>query len=141
MSSVYMNDLQVLIHDRREAPMFHDSRARPIRLKYNEPTNRFSNEFLSVQEYKIKIKATVRKSSTRVKMKSIETRKCRLENETEGLVWFKKYSEKNCIFECKVVQSFANCHCLPLWIKMFLSENELLRPTKICDVEVGFQAQ
>ena len=136
-SSNLMNDIKVLIHSRSDVPMFYDQEARPIRLDYDEPTSIFDEKFQSIQAHRIFITAEVYESSANVEKKKVSARGCRLKDEIDGLRWFKQYSEKNCLFQCKMRILNEKCGCFPLWMKTILDRNDKFS-FKICDMQVIF---
>ena len=81
------------------------------------------------QEYYIDVTPIGRISSEALKSVDINDRNCLNENENpiEGSI-FKKYTEKNCKFECRTNLAEETCGCIPWDFKTFQGN------TKECDV-------
>ena len=127
-----VNDVRIMFHNSRDIPMFYDNQAAEILLTYDEPDYRHHT---ALQVYKYLVSAEERKISKEVARKSLSSRKCKLRTETEGLKWFTKYTEKNCLFECKARIAQSSCGCFPVWMMDYLGQGEGV-DISVCTSEV-----
>lgn len=64
-------------------------------------------------EYFIDVTPVGMRSSNNLKSLSVEQRGCLLENEVQEGSMFKKYSQFNCKYECRIALSKDICQCIP----------------------------
>lgn len=65
-------------------------------------------------ETAIRLTATATTLSNDVKLLSADDRGCLLKNEKE-LRFYKEYREFNCDFECRMIEIYESCQCLPFY--------------------------
>lgn len=55
----------------------------------------------------------IQKTNEAMKALSIERRKCRFKDETDGLKLFKQYTKNGCLLECHILAAAKECGCIP----------------------------
>ena len=110
LESIELNNFKVVLHDKNEVPMIFDHENTILSL--NHPAT-MQEYLLSVKSYQSKIDAEIDDADDDVKSQSLHKRQCKFPEEKKGLVFFKKYSEKNCLFECKLQVARKICQCVP----------------------------
>ena len=81
-------------------------------------------------EYFIDVVPVGKRSSDLVKNLDVQDRKCHIEDEVQENSMFKRYSESNCKYECRVDLARQRCQCIP-WEYMRQSQFSLEHE---CDV-------
>ena len=64
-------------------------------------------------EYNFEVSINGQMSLEGFRSLSLEQRKCNLESEVTERSWFKKYSQKNCMYECHARLAAEKCGCIP----------------------------
>lgn len=98
--------LQVTVHNPDDVPLFLDPKLPPatVRASSEEPTGIL-----------LEFKPTIKEHSEELKSYPVVDRQCLFPHETKLLV-NNKYSQHNCLFECKVMISKKICGCVPWFI-------------------------
>ena len=120
VQSEMSNNFKVLLHDHNEIPMMLDQTNRIIRLDRDK-------ELASVPSFYTKMKVEVADADENVRTVEVKKRKCRFEDEIDGLEIFSTYSKVNCLYECRYQLAKEKCHCVP-WNFPHKSTDELCDP-------------
>ena len=117
LESEMLNNFKVLLHDHNEIPMMLDQENQIIRLDQDK-------ELPSVPSFYMKVKVEVADADENIRTVDVRKRKCRFEDETDGLKIFSTYSRANCLYECRYQLAKKKCQCVP-WNFPHKSTDEL----------------
>ena len=126
--SVGMNNFQVLLHGPQEAPLMLHRQNYPLSLSKDGR----DKDSADLPTFFTRVKVEVQDADENIKSVDLKKRKCRFEDETEGLEIFSVYTEHNCFFECRLKLARAKCNCVP-WNFPFRVSDQVCNPLgKIC---------
>ena len=114
LESSESNQFKVILHDKNEVANFYSHETSIVSLtvpSYDKETQLKTVE--SIKAFKVRIDAELKSAETDVKGSPVSQRGCKFEDETSGLMFFKKYSKQNCLFECKIKVAKKHCSCVP----------------------------
>ena len=120
LQSEKMNNFKVLLHDHNEIPMLLDQENKVIKLDKEK-------ELASVPSFFTKVKVQVQDADENIRTVEVKKRKCRFEDETDGLKLFSTYSKDNCLYECRYQLAKEKCQCVP-WNVPHRTTDELCDP-------------
>ena len=120
LQSEMLNNFNVLLHDHNDFPMMLDQENKIIRLDRDK-------ELASVPTFYTKVKVEVQDADENIRNVEVKKRKCRFEDEIEGLEMFSKYSKDNCLYECRYQLAKEKCQCVP-WNFPHKTTDELCDP-------------
>ena len=119
------SDFRIILHPDNEIPQFLDKTHSSFQILMNKATE----ASLAARESYVSFTAKGSKTDRNLKASyTVNQRKCRFEDETEGLKYTKVYSESACTFECKLSIVKEYCGCLPWFLTLTKTR------TKICDI-------
>ena len=88
-------------------------------LKLDLPTS----SGISLATFRLRVKPSMMTADNAVKGKRLSLRKCLFPDESQKLAYFNVYTEKNCLFECRLNLARQACGCLPWYLTMDTSNS------------------
>ena len=117
LQSEKLNNFKVLLHDHNDILMMLSQENKIIRLDKD-------NESVSVPSFYTKVKVEVQDADENIRTVEVKKRKCRFQDETDGLKLFLTYTKANCLYECQYQLAREKCQCVP-WNFPHKSTDEL----------------
>ena len=105
LDSKKLNNIKIIVHNQDEFPTAMDVERYVLELEKKDRDIPVS--------YYTTVGVEVHDADEAIRGVDVAKRKCRFEDETDGMEMFHRYSERNCIFECRHRIAKKRCKCVP----------------------------